>query len=152
MKNFNLNDDKKIGIRIRQDKTQASLGFGYYLITRRRPFPTVGKTHNSLNGFLNNLAEKESSYNIMILSTEGELYCSYFFIFKMKIVKTQVILFMYEKLLMKRELYSKEVKEKFELEDKTFYRYIQEIRAYYSNMYKKEKIIYCRSEGKYVLK
>lgn len=88
----------------------------------------------------------------MILSTEGELYCSYFFIFKMKIVKTQVILFMYEKLLMKRELYSKEVKEKFELEDKTFYRYIQEIRAYYSNMYKKEKIIYCRSEGKYVLK
>ena len=53
---------------------------------------------------------------------------------------------------MKRELYSKEVKEKFELEDKTFYRYIQEIRAYYCNMYKKEKIIYCRSEGKYVLK
>lgn len=88
----------------------------------------------------------------MILSTEGELYCSYFFVFKMKVVKSQVILFMYEKLLKEGELYSEEVKKQFELEDKTFYRYIQEIRAYYSNMYKKEKIIYCRSEGKYVLK
>lgn len=70
----------------------------------------------------------------------------------MKVVKSQVILFMHEKLLKEGELYSEEVKKQFELEDKTFYRYIQEIRAYYSNMYKKEKIIYCRSEGKYVLK
>lgn len=70
----------------------------------------------------------------------------------MKVVKSQVILFMHEKLLKEGELYSEEVKDQFELEDKTFYRYIQEIRAYYSNMYKKEKIIYCRSEGKYVLK
>ena len=70
----------------------------------------------------------------------------------MKVVKSQVILFMHEKLLTEGKLYSEEVKKQFELEDKTFYRYIQEIRAYYSNMYKKEKIIYCRSEGKYVLK
>ena len=70
----------------------------------------------------------------------------------MKVVKSQVILFMHEKLLKEGKLYSEEVKKQFELEDKTFYRYIQEIRAYYSNMYKKEKIIYCRSEGKYVLK
>ena len=88
----------------------------------------------------------------MFLSTEGELYCSYFFVFKMKVVKSQVILFMHERLLLKKELYSKEVKEKFELENKTFYRYIQEIKAYYSNMYKKERIIYCKSEGKYILK
>ena len=85
------------------------------------------------------------------MSTEGELYCSYFFVFKMKVVKSQVILFMHEKLLIEREIKSQEVKEKFELEDKTFYRYIQEIKAYYSNMYKKEKVIYCRSEGKYML-
>lgn len=70
----------------------------------------------------------------------------------MKVVKSQVILFMHEKLLKEGKLYSEEVKKQFELEDKTFYRYIQEIRAYYCNMYKKEKIIYCRSEGKYVLK
>ena len=88
----------------------------------------------------------------MFLSAEGDLYCSYFFVFKMKIVKSQVILFMHEKLLLEGELYSEEVKEKFELEDKTFYRYIQEIKAYYSNMYKKERIIYYRSKRKYVLK
>lgn len=87
----------------------------------------------------------------MFLSTEGVLYCSYFFVFNMKVVKSQVILFMYEKLLIEKELSSKEVKEKFELEDKTLYRYIQEIKAYYSNMYKKEKIVYCRSKGKYLL-
>ena len=86
----------------------------------------------------------------MFLSTEGELYCSYFFVFKMKVVKSQVILFMHERLLLEKELYAKEVKEKFELENKTFYRYIQEIKAYYSNMYKNERIIYCRSEGKYI--
>jgi hypothetical protein len=88
----------------------------------------------------------------MILSTEGELYCSYFFVFKMKVVKSQVILFIHEKLLKEGELFSQPIKEQFELDDKTFYRYIQEIKAYYSNMYKKEKIVYCRSEGKYVLK
>lgn len=86
------------------------------------------------------------------MSTEGELYCSYFFVLDMKVVKSQVLLYMHEELLMKRELYSKEVKEKFELESKTLYRYIQEIKAYYSNMYKKETIAYCRSETKYVLK
>ena len=87
----------------------------------------------------------------MFLSTEGELYCSYFFVFKMKVVKSQVILFMHEKLLTEKELYSKEVKEMFELEDKTFYRYVQEIKAYYSNMYKKERIIYSKKEQKYKL-
>ena len=94
---------------------------------------------------------KISSCNIMSLSTEGELYCSYFFVFKMKVVKSQVILFMHEKLLTEKELYSKEVKEMFELEDKTFYRYVQEIKAYYSNMYKKERIIYSKKEQKYKL-
>lgn len=70
----------------------------------------------------------------------------------MKVVKSQVILFMHEKLLKEGELYSEEVKKQFELEDKTFYRYIQEIRAYYCNQYKEEAIVYCRSEGKYVIK
>lgn len=87
----------------------------------------------------------------MFLSTEGELYCSYFFVFKMKVVKSQVILFIQEKLLLEGELCSKDVKERFELEDKTLYRYIQEIKAYYSNMYKKERIVYSRSDKKYYL-
>lgn len=67
----------------------------------------------------------------------------------MKVVKSQVVLFMHEKLLIDGELNSAEIKAKFELEDKTFYRYIQEIRAYYSNMYRKEKVIYSKSLKKY---
>lgn len=70
----------------------------------------------------------------------------------MKVVKTQVVLFMYEKLLLEGELSSTYIKEKFELENKTFYRYIQEIRAYYSNMYRKGKIIYSKSLKKYYFK
>lgn len=69
----------------------------------------------------------------------------------MKVVKSQVILFMYEKLLLEKELSSDEVKKKFELEDKTFYRYIQEIRAYFSNFYRSEVIRYSKSQRKYYL-
>ena len=69
----------------------------------------------------------------------------------MKVVKSQVILFMQEKLILDKELNPNEVKELFELEDKTFYRYIQEIRAYYYNMYKGQKVYYSRSDGKYYL-
>ena len=70
----------------------------------------------------------------------------------MKVVKSQVILYMHEKLLLERKLKSDDVIKKFELENKTFYRYIQEIKAYYFNMYKKEMIIYLKSEKKYILK
>ena len=67
----------------------------------------------------------------------------------MKVVKSQVILYMYENLLTKKELDPYEVKTRFELEDKTFYRYIQEIRTYSSNMYKNETLVYCREKKKY---
>ena len=87
----------------------------------------------------------------MFLSTEGELYCSYFFVLIMKVVKSQVILFMHERLILDKEINPDDVKKVFEIEDKTFYRYIQEIRAYYSNMYKKERVHYSRSEKKYYL-
>ncbi len=60
-------------------------------------------------------------------------------------------MYMHEKLLLEKELNSNEVKEKFELEDKTFYRYIQEIKAYYSNLYKDYVLVYSRSVKKYFL-
>lgn len=60
-------------------------------------------------------------------------------------------MYMHEKLLLEKELKSNEVKEKFELEDKTFYRYIQEIKAYYSNLYKDYVLVYSRSVKKYFL-
>ena len=58
---------------------------------------------------------------------------------------------MHEKLLLEKELKSNEVKEMFELEDKTFYRYIQEIKAYYSNLYKDYLLVYSRGDKKYFL-
>lgn len=70
----------------------------------------------------------------------------------MKVKKTQVILFMYEKFLFDRVLDPILIKEKFEIEDKTFYRYIQELRAYYFNMFKNEKIIYSKRNKVYILK
>ena len=70
----------------------------------------------------------------------------------MKVVKSQVILFMHEQLLLKNELDPEYVKRKFELETKTFLRYIQEIREYYANMYKTKIIIYSKKDKKYFLK
>lgn len=69
----------------------------------------------------------------------------------MKVVKSQVILYMYELLLSKKTINPKDVKTKFEIEDKTFLRYIQEIRAYYYNMYKTERIVYSKSMKVYFL-
>lgn len=60
-------------------------------------------------------------------------------------------MYMHEKLLLEKELKSNEVKEMFELEDKTFYRYIQEIKAYYSNLYKDYLLVYSRGDKKYFL-
>lgn len=69
----------------------------------------------------------------------------------MKVVKSQVLLFMHETLMLKNEIDPNIIKEKFEITDKTFLRYIQELRAYFSNMYKNERIIYSKSEKKYFL-
>ena len=69
----------------------------------------------------------------------------------MKVVKSQVLMYMHEQLLVKKELNSFEIKEKFELSNKTFYRYIQEIKAYYSNVYKTERLYYSKSNKKYYL-
>lgn len=70
----------------------------------------------------------------------------------MRIVKAQVILFMYERILFDETLDPIEIKTKFELADKTFYRYIQEINAYYCNMYENKKLNYDRKNKKYYLK
>lgn len=69
----------------------------------------------------------------------------------MKVVKTQVILFMYDELLSGKTLEPKKVKDMFELKDKTFYRYVQEINAYFCNTYKNKKICYDRKNKNYYL-
>lgn len=69
----------------------------------------------------------------------------------MKLVKTQVCLYIYEQLMSKKVIEVSDIKAKFNLEDKTFSRYINEIRSYLYNFYKGKEIIYIRTEKKYKL-
>ena len=69
----------------------------------------------------------------------------------MKVSKSQVLMYIHEKLLLDKQINPLEIKEIFELEDKTFYRYIQEIRAYYSNIYKTESVCYSKKNKMYYL-
>ena len=69
----------------------------------------------------------------------------------MKVSKSQVLMYIHEKLLLDKQINPLEIKEMFELEDKTFYRYIQEIRAYYSNIYKMEIVCYSKKNKMYYL-
>lgn len=69
----------------------------------------------------------------------------------MKLVKTQVCLYLYEQLLTVGHVEIEEIKKDFNLENKTFSRYINEIRAYLYNFYKGKEIVYYRDEHRYYL-
>ncbi|MCI6717035.1 MAG: hypothetical protein MR485_06060 [Mollicutes bacterium] len=69
----------------------------------------------------------------------------------MKLVKTQICLYIYEQFMDKKVINIMEIKNKFGLEDKTFMRYINEIRSYLYNFYKGKEIVYVRSEQAYKL-
>ena len=69
----------------------------------------------------------------------------------MKLVKTQICLYIYEQLMDKKIISITEMKNKFNLEDKTFMRYINEIRSYLYNFYKGKELVYVRSEQAYKL-
>ena len=69
----------------------------------------------------------------------------------MKLVKTQVCLYIYEQLVDGKIIKTREIRNKFGLEDKTFKRYISEIRSYLYNFYKGKGIVYIRSEQAYRL-
>ena len=69
----------------------------------------------------------------------------------MKLVKTQICLYIYEQFMDKKVINIMEMKNKFGLEDKTFMRYINEIRSYIYNFYKGKEIVYVRSEQAYKL-
>lgn len=69
----------------------------------------------------------------------------------MKLSKTQICLHLYEELLKNDLIDIGEMKVKFRLEDKTFTRYINEIRAYLLNFYTAKEIVYLRSKHTYRL-
>lgn len=69
----------------------------------------------------------------------------------MKLIKTQVCLYLYETLLEAGHIDGGQFKKQFELNDKTLFRYISEIRCYLSNFYKGKELVYSREENKYYL-
>lgn len=69
----------------------------------------------------------------------------------MDLNKTQVVLYMYEKLEKNGYLYPEEVKKQFDLERKTFFRYILEIRVYLYNFYTGKELVYSRHDRRYYL-
>lgn len=69
----------------------------------------------------------------------------------MKLSKTQICLFIYEELITKKFIDADYCKNEFDLEDKTFMRYINELRSYLSNFYKGYEIVYSRSAHVYKL-
>ena len=70
----------------------------------------------------------------------------------MKLVKTQVCLYIYEELLEKGHVDAETIKNEYNLSTKTFLRYINEIRAYLCNFYRGKQIIYRREYQRYYLK
>ncbi len=69
----------------------------------------------------------------------------------MKVNKTQGVLFMYSLLLEKKEIAKEDIMAELEINELTFYRYIQELRAFLCNFNCNKELIYERSNNKYYL-
>lgn len=70
----------------------------------------------------------------------------------MKVRKVQAIIFIFETLLKNKRITKKEIQAEIEIEDVTFRRYIQELRAYLFNFNKPYELVYIKSEDAYFLK
>lgn len=69
----------------------------------------------------------------------------------MKVNKTQALLFMYELLLTKGSFTKEEVINEIEINNLTFLRYIQELRAYLFNFSNESELLYSIKDKKYLL-
>lgn len=69
----------------------------------------------------------------------------------MKLVKTQVCLYIYEQLLLHSYIEIHSVKEKFNLNDKTFSRYISEIKKYLKNFNHNKELVCIRANKEFRL-
>ena len=70
----------------------------------------------------------------------------------MRVNKSQAMMFILNTLIVRGEISKKEIKDKLDISDLTFRRYIQEIRAYIVNFEMGYEIIYLKSEDVYILK
>lgn len=69
----------------------------------------------------------------------------------MKATKTQALMYILTSLLDKKELRKEDVIELFEISDVVFRRYMQEIRAYFTNFNVPFELKYSKSQSKYYL-
>lgn len=70
----------------------------------------------------------------------------------MKVRKVQAIIYIFKILLEKGYIKKKDIQETISLQDVTFRRYIQEIRAYLVNFNEPYEITYIKTEDTYYLK
>ncbi len=69
----------------------------------------------------------------------------------MKVNKTQGVLFIYSILLEKKEIRKEEIMNRLEINELTYYRYIQELRSFLYNFNCCKELIYERKDGTYYL-
>ena len=70
----------------------------------------------------------------------------------MNVSKVQAIIYIFKLLLEQGFIKKKDIQETIEIEDVTFRRYIQDLRAYLVNFNEPFELKYDKSEDKYILK
>jgi len=66
-------------------------------------------------------------------------------------VKSQVLIYMYDLLINKNEIVKEEIIAEFNITDRTFRRYISEINCFFDNFYKNQTIVYDKEKHIYKL-
>ena len=69
----------------------------------------------------------------------------------MKVTKTQAMMFILKMLLEDKEITKEQVLNIIDIDDTTFHRYMQEVRAFFSNFNFPHRLIYLKSSSKYFL-
>lgn len=69
----------------------------------------------------------------------------------MKVNKTQALLYMYELLIKKGSFSKEEILNKIDINDLTFLRYVQELRAYLVNFHEYLELQYSSKDQRYLL-
>ena len=67
-------------------------------------------------------------------------------------MKSQIVLYIYEKLLLKEKVTTNELLGEFDVSVRTIRRYISEINAYLFNFNKGKEVVFNKTRGTYILK
>ena len=67
------------------------------------------------------------------------------------VVKTQIVLYIYDKLIKKEEVTTEFITNKFDISIPTFRRYISEINSYLFNFQTNQEVVYSRQKRSYIL-